>query len=102
MPASSARRLSVSSPHWPRTSGRRSAFTSVRDALERALQAAEGFRALFLDAKHLLLCLDERLANGSEHRLDRFLASGQRCGCGLLVLRQVLACELQEQLAVRT
>ena len=112
MPASSASRRSVSSPHWPRTSGRRNALTSERvsfcsaccptatDSIE-LLQAAERFGALLLDALDLLLGLAQRVANRRDQRLDGLLTLHQRGGGVLVVLAEVLARQLQEHFVVR-
>ena len=49
---------------------------TITDSIE-ALQAAEGFGALLLDALHLLLGLAQRFANRRDQRLDRLLALHQ-------------------------
>src|SRR5690606_38861959 len=72
-----------------------------RNRLERALQAAERLRSLFLDPQHLLFGLEQCLFDGAEHRLDRLLARRQRSRSGLLMLGQVFARKVQEQLAIR-
>ncbi len=111
MPASSASRRSVISPHWPRTSGRRSAVTRLRvsllqrdlaqrDAFERAAQRAEALGAFLLDARDLLVRLLQRLAHRVEHGLDGFLALGQVAQRRFLLLPQRLPRQLQEQLVV--
>src|SRR5690606_28233811 len=68
---------------------------------ERALEAAERFGALLLDAQDLLLGLCERLADRRKHGLDRLLARLQGSDRILLMLAQVLARELQKDCAVR-
>ena len=69
---------------------------------DRAAQAAEAFRAFFFDAQDLLLGLAQRFADRCEHGFDCFLALRQRSDRGLLVLTQVLACELEKDFAVGT
>ncbi len=112
MPASSARRRKVISPHCAAHFGpaqcvdQRARFLlqgllAERDGFERGLQAAESFGAVFFNALDLLLGLAQRLADRCEHGLDRFLAFAERRDRVLLMLSEVLARELQEQLAVR-
>ena len=89
MPASSASRRSVSSPHWPRTSGRRSALTSVRvsfcsaccpsvtdsiELLRLPNVSARSFSMRWICCSVLL----ERFADRREQRLDRLFTLHQR------------------------
>ncbi len=112
MPASSASRRSVSSPHWPRTSGRRSALTSERVSFCSACcpivtDSIELLRLPNVSARSFsmrCICCSVLFSAsriGATQRLDGLLTLHQHGGGVLVVLAQVLARQLQEHFVVR-
>ena len=112
MPASSASRRSVSSPHWPRTSGRRSALTSERVSFcsaccPTATDSIELLRLPNVSARSFsmrwICCsvLFSASRIGATSAFDGLLTLHQRGGCVLVVLAEVLARQLQEHFVVR-
>ena len=111
MPASSTSRRSVISPHWPRTSGRRSALDEVaRLGAQRLLARGQRFElcadvavrlaARLVELVHLPLGTRQCVADRRDETVDGLLARREIAFGTLGLHAQGLARELQESLRV--
>ena len=114
MPASSTRRRNDISPHWPRTSGRAQGVHQVAclalqsglaliDGLEVLAHRAEGFVPILLDVRNLRpRCVSSASWIGLSIVSMACSRSLRACSRLQLLLAEIFARELEEQLAVAT